>query len=79
MYSSAYMPVTREKREKNIEKHRTTVNRSALPVNFQLLTTLTTQYMNSAGRVKEGRMENTSPNVGLEPTTLGLRVPCSTD
>jgi len=24
-------------------------------------------------------MQNETPNVGLEPTTLGLRVPCSTD
>ena len=32
----------------------------------------------SKAYVKETAKRN-APNVGLEPTTLGLRVPCSTD
>jgi hypothetical protein len=36
-------------------------------------------YTFSTGRLCRNQKKNVSPNVGLEPTTLRLRVSCSTD
>ena len=41
--------------------------------------TIFQSFFTDCKSVHHETMQNETPNVGLEPTTLGLRVPCSTD